>query len=133
MIVLDTHALLWMDRDDLSLGVQARSQIEDAWRTEGIAVSAISFWEVAMLAQRGRVILPVAIEVWRMDVLHAGVQEIPIDGRIALLATSLIQLHRDPADRFIVATAMHHRASLMTADSKILAWTGELARQDARS
>lgn len=131
MIVLDTHTLLWMDRNDEALGAQARRQIEDTWRTEGVAVSAISFWEVAMLAQRGRVILPVAIDVWRADLLQAGVQEIPIDGRIALLATSLQNLHRDPADRFIVATAMFNRASLVTADSKILEWSGELSRLDA--
>ena len=132
MIVLDTHTLLWMDRNDEALGVLSRRRIEDAWRTEGIALSAISFWEVAMLAQRGRVILPVAIEVWRADLLQAGVQEIPIDGRIALLATSLQNLHRDPADRFIVATAMLHRALLLTADSKILEWPADLSRQDAR-
>ena len=133
MIVLDTHVLLWMDRNDKSLGSEARRQIEDAWRTEGICVSAISFWEVAVLALRGRVVLPVAIEVWRADLLQAGVQEIPIDGRIALLAASLQNFHRDPADRFIVATAMHHRASLVTADSKILGWPVEFARQDARA
>ena len=51
---------------------------------------------------------------------------------IAQLATSLNDLHRDPADRFIVATAMHHGALLVTADSKILEWQADLASQDAR-
>lgn len=46
-----------------------------------------------MLAQRGWIVLPVAIEVWRAELLQAGVQEISIDGRIALLATSLENLH----------------------------------------
>lgn len=131
MIVLDTHALLWMDRNDASLGSQSRRLIEDAWRTETVAVSAISFWEAAMLAQRGRIVLPVAIETWRADLLQAGVQEIPINGRIALLATSFHDLHRDPADRFIVATAMHHGALLITADSKILEWQSDLVSQNA--
>jgi PIN domain nuclease of toxin-antitoxin system len=84
-----------------------------------------------MLAQRGRVILPVAVDLWRADLLQASVLEIPVDGRIALLATSLQNLHRDPADRFIVASALFHRAMLLTADSKILEWPGELRRQDA--
>ena len=122
-----------MDRNDASLGAQSRRLIEDAWRTDTVAVSAISFWEAAMLAQRGRIVLPVAMETWRADLLHAGIREIPIDGRIALLATSLNDLHRDPADRFIVATAMHHGALLVTADSKILEWQADLASQDARS
>ncbi|MFZ2540294.1 MAG: type II toxin-antitoxin system VapC family toxin [Gallionella sp.] len=131
MIVLDTHALLWMDRNDASLGSQSRRLIEDAWRTDTVAVSAISFWEAAMLAQRGRIVLPVALETWRAELLQAGVQEIPINGRIALLATSFHDLHRDPADRFIVATAMHHGALLITADSKILEWQADLASQNA--
>ena len=80
MIFLDTHALLWMDRNDASLGAQSRRLIEDAWRTDTVAVSAISFWEAAMLAQRGRIVLPVAVETWRADLLHAGIREIPIDG-----------------------------------------------------
>ena len=133
MIVLDTHVLLWMDRNDASLGSQSRHLIENAWRTDTVAVSAISFWEVAMLAQRGRVVLPLAIELWRADLLQAGVQEIPVNGGMALLATTLQELHRDPADRFIVATALHNRAVLVTADSKILDWQAELARQDARA
>lgn len=132
MIVLDTHALLWMDRNDASLGEQTRRLIEDAWRSGAVAVSAISFWETAMLAQRRRIVLPVAVETWRADLLQAGVQEIPIDGRIALRASSFHDLHRDPADRFIVATAIHHGALLITADSKILAWQSDLTCQNAR-
>ena len=97
-----------------------------------VAVSAISFWEVAMLAQRGRIVLPVAAETWRADLLQAGVQEISINGRIAMLATTFHDLHRDPADRFIVATAMLYSALLVTADSKILEWQSDLPRQDAR-
>ena len=133
MIVLDTHVLLWMDRNDESLGARSRHLIENAWQTDTVAVSAISFWEVAMLAQRGRVVLPAAIEAWRADLLQAGVQEIPVNGGIALRATTLQELHRDPADRFIVATALHHHALLVTAESKILDWQAELVRQDARA
>ncbi len=122
-----------MDRNDPSLGQQSRSLIVAAWRTSAVAVSAISFWEAAMLAQRGRISLPVTVETWRTDLLQAGVQEIPLNGRIALMATSFQELHRDPADRFIVATAMSHGALLVTADSKILEWNAELPRQDARA
>jgi len=132
MIVLDTHALLWMDRDDSSLGVAARRRIEIAWGSEGVVVSAISFWEAAMLAQRGRIVLPADIHLWRSDLLMAGIQEEPIDGRIALMAVSLQDLHRDPADRFIIATALIHNGALITADEKMLAWPGQLTRQDAR-
>lgn len=132
MIVLDTHTLLWMDRNDEALGAQARGLIERAWQKGLVAVSAISFWESAILAECGRIALPSAVEVWRSDLLQAGIQEIPIDGRVALMATRLENLHRDPADRFIVATAIHCRALLITADSKILEWPSDLARHDGK-
>jgi PIN domain nuclease of toxin-antitoxin system len=132
VIILDTHALLWMDRNDKSMGSQSRRVIEDAWRMNTVAVSAITFWEVAMLAQRERIVLPVAVETWRADLLQAGIREIPVNGRIALLAASFHDLHRDPADRFIVAAALHHNALLVTADNKILAWQAGLTTQDAR-
>ncbi len=132
MIVLDTHALLWMDANDAALGKQARSLIEQAWRQDSVAVSAISFWEVAMLAMRGRIELPAAAEIWRGELLQAGIREIPVDGRLALLATRLEGLHKDPVDRFIAATAMHHGALLITADSRLLEWRGDVARRDAR-
>lgn len=131
-MILDTHALLWMDRNDPSLGMEARQRIEGEWRAGQVAVSAISFWEVAMLAERGCIVLPLPVERWRADWLQAGLVEIPLDGRIALLACQLENLHRDPADRFIVATAIDRRTGLMTADDGILNWVGELIRMDAR-
>lgn len=127
-VILDTHTLLWMDRNDTTLGPQARQKIETDWRNGRIAVSAISFWEVAMLADRGRIVLPLPVERWRDDWLRAGLIEIPLDGRIALLATQLENLHRDPADRFIMATAIDRSMPLMTADRLILDWQGFLPR-----
>lgn len=131
MIVLDTHALLWMDRNDPMLGPQARGLIENTWRSDVVAVSAISFWETALLADRGRIVLPVPAEDWRIDLLQAGLREIAVDGRVALHATRLEGLHCDPADRFIVATSLQLGATLVTADKQILDWGGDLPRQDA--
>ena len=131
MIVLDTHALLWMDRNDPMLGPQARAMIENTWRSDVVAVSAISFWETALLADRGRIVLPVPAEDWRIDLLQAGLREIAVDGRVALHATRLEGLHCDPADRFIVATSLQLGATLVTADKQILEWGGDLPRQDA--
>jgi len=130
-VILDTHTLLWMDRNDSALGPAARREIESAWRSGRVAVSAISFWEVAMLAERSRISLPVSVEKWRSDWLEAGLGEIPVDGRIALHSCRLEDFHRDPADRFIVATAIDRSLPLVSADRQILAWTGNLERLDA--
>jgi PIN domain nuclease of toxin-antitoxin system len=133
MIVLDTHTLIWMDRDDESLGKKSRTIIDQAWKRDVVAVNAISFWEASLLKQRGRIELPANVEAWRWDLLYAGIQEIPLDGRIALLASSLASEHRDPADRFITATALHHNALLITADKVLLDWGPDLKRHDART
>lgn len=131
MILLDTHALLWLDRDDPALGATSRERMAAAWLRSELAVSAICFWEVAMLARRGRISLQQDPSRWRLDWLQAGLQEIALDGALALAAVPLEALHADPADRFIVATAMAHGATLLTADRAILAWPGPLLRQDA--
>lgn len=127
-MILDTHALLWMDRNDPALGPVARQRIEADWGAGQLAVSAISFWEAAMLAERGRIVLPMPAALWREDWIRAGLVEIPVDGRIALLAAQLDGVHRDPADRFIMASAIERNTSLMTADRLILAWSGNMSR-----
>ncbi|MFP4391952.1 MAG: type II toxin-antitoxin system VapC family toxin [Desulfohalobiaceae bacterium] len=132
MIVLDTHTLLWMDRDDDALGKRSRILIEQAWKNEVVAVSAISFWECSLLEQRGRIQLPLEVEVWRADLLQSGVKEIALNGRIALLASALEYFPRDPTDRFIASTALHCDALLLTADKSILDCQSDLPRQNAR-
>jgi PIN domain nuclease of toxin-antitoxin system len=57
---------------------------------------------------------------WRGDLLAGGLREIPVDGEIAGIAASLVDLHKDPADRLIVATAITQRAKLLTNDSQLL-------------
>jgi PIN domain nuclease of toxin-antitoxin system len=132
MIVLDTHVLLWMDQNSNSLGGGARERIDQAWCMGEVMVSAISFWECAMLVEKGRVVLPCSTDKWHLDLIDAGVKEVALDGRLALAAVGLNWDHRDPADRFIVATAIQLNATLLTADEKILAWRGALPRVDAR-
>lgn len=131
MILLDTHTLVWMDADDPALGRAARRAIHQAWEAQQMAVSAVSFWECAMLHSRGRITLPKPPLAWRGDLLAAGLVEWPIDGEIAILAADLEMLHKDPADRFIVATAISHRAALLTADARLLEWKHALKRIDA--
>ena len=56
VILLDTHALVWMDTDASALGRTARRLIRQAWEAQQLAVSVISFWECAMLHARGRIV-----------------------------------------------------------------------------
>lgn len=132
MIVLDTHALYWADGNDRKLGKKARAVLQRAWPKGRVAVSAITFWEIGQLAAKKRLRLPMPTPEWRTEVLEAGVIELPLDGAIALRGLDLANLHDDPADRFIAATALVHGAALMTADQRLLDWKHPLDRIDAR-
>lgn len=132
LILLDTHALIWLDQDDPALGPVARQRVEAARKDNCLAVSAISFWEVAMLAAKNRIVMEVPTSTWRHDLLTLGLVEIPMTGEIGITAVQLDALPGDPADRVIVATALLREAILLTADRKLLEWPSNLARLDAR-
>ena len=83
-----------------------------------------------MLNAKGRIKLAEDALTWRRRQLEQGMIEIAVDGEIGIRAASLEAFHSDPADRIIVATALAgHR--LMTADSRILGWPGQLNRLSA--
>jgi PIN domain nuclease of toxin-antitoxin system len=133
VILLDTHALLWMDKDDPSLGVAAHGMIQEAWNAQRLGVSAVSFWECAMLLGKRRLDLRMPPLAWRTELLAQGLIEWPLDGQCAVAAAQLELPHKDPADRFIAATAIAHEATLITADDNLLRWRHRgLRRHDAR-
>ncbi|WP_420616907.1 type II toxin-antitoxin system VapC family toxin [Candidatus Palauibacter sp.] len=130
LILLDTHVLLWLRSGDRRLGRRARRTIERALPRRHAAVSAISFWEIAMRVHAGRFDLLADPEAWRRDLLAQGLVEFPVNGLIGVRAGLLPGLRGDPADRLIVATALEGH-QLLTADSQILEWPGKLNRIDA--
>ena len=130
-ILLDTHVLLWSRSGDQRLGSDARSEIERAWWQGELAVSAMSFWEVAMLQDKGRFTLRREVGAWRTTLLEEGLIEIPVNGAIAAAAGSLPDMHGDPAGRVIAATALDGHL-LVTADRRLLDWPGDLDTLDAR-
>lgn len=117
MIVLDTHAWIWLTSDPDRLGTVARRMIRRD-RSRGIA--AISCWELAMLAARGRIELDRDPVAWMDESLRAGnIQLLPLTPAVAVASAQLGSFHGDPADRLIVATALTHGASLVTKDERI--------------
>lgn len=132
MMLLDTHVLVWLDAGSDKLGKRARRAIESAFEADELAICSISFWELAMLQQKGRIALP-PLRAWREELLDMGLREITVDGEIGLGAAELRDFHPDPADRLIVASAMRRNAVLVSADARILEWQASLERVDAKS
>ena len=121
MIVLDTHAAVWWTADPKRLGKRASAAIADADR---LGVPTIVFWEVAMLVRKGRLRLDVdgtagSARTWSDKLCSIPlVEPIALTVELALLADSL-KMHADPADRFIVASAVKLGCPLITRDKLI--------------
>jgi PIN domain nuclease of toxin-antitoxin system len=130
VILLDTHAAIWFTTD-AGLGKRSQAIADKALAEDDLAISAVSFWEISMLIAKRRLRSLDSATESRKRVLDSGVNEIPLTGDIAILAGNLEGLHGDPADRFIIATAMAHDAMLLTADQHLLEWRSRLRRQDA--
>ena len=123
MIILDTHIGVWWSDEITRLSTAQRNAISDERSQQGtIGVSAVSCWEVALLAERGRVTLDLDALQWLNRLLaYPGVQLLPITPEIAVSAYSLPDpFHRDPADRLLVATAIEWECPLLTDDRQIL-------------
>jgi len=131
VILLDTHVLIWTTEDDRKIGARSKAMIADALANSQVAISAFTFWEIALLAARRRVRAIDSPEDLRNQFLSSGGIELPVTGKIGILSVALENLHGDPADRLIVATALSHEATLLTADSRLLSWGGQLRRHDA--
>ena len=134
MILLDTHVLLWLRLNSPQLGRRARNILDRAWPAGDAAVSTWTFWEVAMLVAKGRLGVDIDVLRWRVELLADGLVEVPVSGDIAVRAPLLADMHGDPADRVIAATAITlPDCRLLTADERLLDWPGHLERLDART
>jgi PIN domain nuclease of toxin-antitoxin system len=122
VIVIDTHVLIWAVQDDPRLGEKARQIIDDTTQRSRILISAITPWEIAMLAEKGRIALGDDVGRWIGRALALpGLSFAPLEAAIAVDSVQLPgDFHADPADRMIIATARFHQVPLMTADKAIL-------------
>lgn len=121
MTVLDTHALVWWISQPEKLSAKARQVIEKEQRSGQLLVSSISVWEIYMLVKKDRLKFTMDIEEWFEQIENLPfIQFVPVDNQIAAGSVNLPgELHQDPADRMIVATAREKGAVLITSDEKI--------------
>lgn len=112
-MILDTCALLWLV-EGTTLSASTLKKIDEA---PIVYVSAITAFEIALKYRQGKLILPAEPEDWFKRVLiHHNLEMIDISLEIALKSTTLPQIHKDPADRFIIATAKLHKIPVVTKD-----------------
>lgn len=121
-VVLDTHVWLWWLNDPSRLSARARDTIDEAVRhKQRMRISCISTWEVAILVRKGKLAFSLPASSWVQRTEASGLFEfVPVSNAIALRSVEL-EMHADPADRIIVATAIETASTLVTKDEKLQA------------
>ncbi len=119
MILLDTCAYLWFFSNPAELKTSASKALakEREW-----LVSAASVWEIALKNASGKLSLKMDVEEWvEASLCHEKLRLAPLPPKILIQSAQLPgSFHKDPFDRVITATAMHHGIALITRDQRIL-------------
>ena len=120
LTICDTHILIfWQDAPE-RLSLKAAEAFETAVEQKQLACADISLWEIAMLSATGRIRNDISISGYLNDIIKVlYLRILPITPEIAALSQSDFFTHKDPADRLMAATAIHHSAPLITADRKL--------------
>jgi len=119
-LLLDTHAWIWWVTESPRLSLSAATAIIQA---ECVGVHIISCWEIAMLVEKGRLKFTQDVADWiHLALQHPKVILLPFEPATAIQAARLQDFHGDPADRFIVASCLAHRYTLVSADRLIQQW-----------
>jgi PIN domain nuclease of toxin-antitoxin system len=123
-ILLDTHVFIWAVTDDPRLTPAARGLIEAA---DSVYVSAASIWEIAIKSVLGKI--DADAEEMAQAITESGFVELSVSTAHAAQVGKLPLLnnHKDPFDRLLVAQSMTEPLVLLSADAKVLAYGG-LAR-----
>ena len=113
-MILDTCALLWLASGDKMISRPTLKQINEA---SAVYVSAISGFEIAIKAGRGKLELPYPSHEWFEKVVeHHGLTVLPLELDACIAAAALPPIHNDPCDRFIIATAKINDLVVVTRD-----------------
>lgn len=122
MIVIDTHILVWMLSAPKKIGIKARKELERAAKNDQLAISACTWLELDMLIEPRCTISRVLFAEAQNFVTLRKFAQLPVSVSTALRAGDFSRVHGDPFDLMIAATAIVHKARLMTADQTILGW-----------
>ena len=115
-VLCDTCALIWLATGDAKLSRVARNVIRDA---ELLCFSSISIWEIARKVKAGELEIPVSPTMFAdMLIKQYGMKELPLDNSVMLRSSALPEIHKDPADRFIIAAALLNDCVVVTGDRR---------------
>jgi len=118
MLLLDTHALIWLASDHSSFSDRVIDELEQ--QADRLYYSSISLLEMGLLHVKKRVSFQLPPnDMMSKIIAHYGLQEILVDREIAWLSSTLPFIHTDSFDRLLIASAMVHKMIIITKDQTI--------------
>jgi len=123
--LLDTHVWVLYANKTPGLKKSTIEAIDAGLESGSVLVSVISVWEIALLVRQNKLALHGGVERWIDTALAvAGLQLLPFSPQIAIESVNLPEpMHKDPADRILVASARVARLTLITSDKAVLAFS----------
>jgi PIN domain nuclease of toxin-antitoxin system len=119
VILLDTHVVTWLSFEPTRISKRAHSAIRRARKSDGLAISAITLWELAWQTSRGRLHVTGTLDEYLGEVT-SRMAVLPLTAMVASLATQFsADYSNDPCDRLIGATALAEGMLLVTKDEKM--------------
>lgn len=121
--LLDTHIWVWNLVNLTKLSQEVRDTLRDD--EAQLWLSPISLWEVSLLHKKGRLDASIPLASWFSDALRQyAIQEAPVTYDVIRALETVETPHKDPADRFLAATAAALDLTLITSDRNLLAGRG---------
>lgn len=115
-MLLDTCGLLWLVHEQTKISKEVLKLIDES---PVVYISAITSFEIGLKNKAGKLLLPAPPKDWFREILkHHDIAVIDLDKDICIKATELPDIHRDPCDRFIIATALIKQLPVITADRR---------------
>ena len=123
-MLLDTCALLWLAHDQRKISTATLEKISS---TPVVCITSITGFEIGLKYSAGKLRLPMPPHDWLFGIVqHHQIDILDLTLDIAMKATQLPAIHRDPCDRFIIATAIVHGLPIVTADQRFAAYGVEV-------
>ena len=118
-LLLDTHIWIWSVQEPWKLSSEVAREVTQPENL--LFLSPVSIWELSLLSERKRVILKLELGQWcKRSIEEMSLKEAPLTWEVAAELPSTRFLHRDPGDRFLVATAKTFDLTLVTADERLI-------------
>jgi PIN domain nuclease of toxin-antitoxin system len=118
-LLLDTHIWLWIHKEPWKLTSEVNQSLADP--ENDLWLSPVSIWELVVLLEKRRVSIHEDMNQWvEKSKRELSLQEAPFSWEVALETRFTVLRHRDPADRFLVATAKVYELTLVTADERLM-------------